>query len=110
MNKTDKGRKWMWWFLGTATVLQLYFVRELLVALALFAALFAVLATAAVGLYMLQKGWELAVVRVAESNHPAVATVRRSVNSLEDMARRGVSAADDLAHRPLRRAGSASAR
>ena len=33
----DKDRKWMWWLLGVIGALQLYFVRELLAAFALFA-------------------------------------------------------------------------
>ena len=41
MKNKDKGRKWMWWFLGVLAALQLYFVRELLAAFALFAVGFA---------------------------------------------------------------------
>ena len=110
MKTTDNGRKWMWWFLGIVVVMQMYFVRELLAAFALFAALFTVIATVVVSIYMLQKGWEVAVARVAESNHPAVHLARRSVNTVEDLARRGVNAAGDLASRPLRRPGSEPAR
>ena len=44
MTKTsDKSRKWMWWFLAVGVALQMYFVRELLAAFALFAAGFAVI-------------------------------------------------------------------
>jgi hypothetical protein len=106
MKTTDRGRKWMWGFLGIVAMTQLYFVRELLAAFALFAVLFAVIATVTVGIYVAQKGWELAVARVAESNHPAVNLARRSVNSLEVLAKRGVSAAGELARRPLHRPAS----
>ncbi len=99
MTNKDNGRKWMWWFLGVLAALQLYFVRELLAAFALFALAFAAIACTVISLYMLQKGWEVAVARVAESNHPVV-----------NLARRGVSAVEDLARRPLRRPGSATAR
>jgi hypothetical protein len=99
MTNKDNGRKWMWWFLGVLAALQLYFVRELLAALALFALAFAAIACAVISLYMLQKGWEVAVARVAESNHPVV-----------NLARRGVSAVEEMARRPLRRPGSATAR
>ncbi len=99
MKTKDSGRKWMWWFLGVLAALQLYFVRELLAAFALFALGFAAIAFVMVSLYMLQKGWEVAVGRVADSNHPVV-----------NFARRGVSAVEDLARRPLRRPGSATAR
>jgi hypothetical protein len=95
----DSGRKWMWWFLAIVVALQLYFVRELLAAFALFAMGFAAIASVVVGVYLLQKGWEVAVERVAESGHPVV-----------NIARRGVSAVEDLARRPLRRPGSEPAR
>ena len=99
MKNQDKSRKWMWWFLAVAAALQLYFVRELLAAFALFAIGFSAIAFVIAALYMLQKGWELAVVRVADSQHPVA-----------NMARRSVSAIEDLARRPLRRPGSEPAR
>jgi hypothetical protein len=99
MQNKDKSRKWMWWFLGIVVALQLYFVRELLAAFALFALAFAAIAGLIAGLYMLQKGWEVAVARLAESAHPLVTTARRAVAAVEDLARR-----------PLRRPGSTAAR
>lgn len=99
MKTKDKGRKWMWWFLGVLAALQLYFVRELLAAFALFALVFAALAFVVVGIYMAQKTWEAAVARVAESNHPAV-----------NLARRGAGAVEDFVRRPIRRPGSEPAR
>jgi hypothetical protein len=99
MKTNDNGRKWMWWFLGVLAALQLYFVRELLAAFALFAMAFAAIAFVVVSLYMLQKGWEVAVGRVADSNH-----------ALVNLARRGVSTVEDMARRPLRRPGSATSR
>jgi hypothetical protein len=99
MKIKDSNRKWMWWFLGVVVALQLYFVRELLAAFALFALGFVVIAMAVMSLYMLQKVWETGVQRLAESRHPVV-----------DMARRGVNAVEDMARRPLRRPGSAAAR
>ena len=89
----------MWWFLGTLVALQLYFVRELLAAFALFALGFAVIGGIIASLYMFQKVWEVGVGRLADSQHP-----------LMNFARRGVSAVEDLARRPLRRPGSATAR
>src|SRR5258707_9330052 len=99
MKTKDSGRKWMWWFLGVLAALQLYFVRELLAAFALFALAFAAIAFVIVSLYMLQKGWEVAVGRVADSNHRVV-----------NFARRGVSAGGNFGRGPPRRAGSATAR
>lgn len=99
MKTKDKGRKWMWWFLGVLVALQLYFVQELLAAYALFAIGFAAITFAVLSIYMLQKGWEVAVQRLAASSHPAV-----------NLARRGMVAVEDLARRPLRRPGSATIR
>lgn len=106
MKTTDQGRKWMWGLLGAIALFNMYFVRELLAAFALFAILFAVIATVVVGIYVAQKSWELAVARVAESNHPAVHIARRSVNTVESFAVRGVVAAAELARRPLQRPAS----
>ena len=99
MKTKDNSRKWMWWFLAVMVALQLYFVRELLAAFALFAMGFAAVTFVIASMYMLHKGWEVAVERVAESGHPVV-----------NMARRSVSAVEDLARRPLRRPGSEPAR
>jgi hypothetical protein len=98
MKNKDNSRKWMWWFLAVAGALQLYFVRELLAAFALFAAVFAAIGLVIASVYMLQRGWAVAVERAAESGHPVVM-----------MAKRGVSAVEDMARRPLRRPGSAAA-
>ena len=108
MKTQDQGRKWMWGLLGAIALFQMYFVRELLAALALFALVFAVIATFAVAAYLAQKSWELAVARVAESDHPAVHLARRSVNTVEGFARRGVVAAGELARRPLQRPASSN--
>jgi hypothetical protein len=99
MKNKDNSRKWMWWFLGVLAALQLYFVWELLAAFALFALGFAAVASVIASLYMLQKGWEVAVARVADSGNPVVS-----------MARRGVSGVEELARRSLGRPGSEPAR
>jgi hypothetical protein len=99
MKIKDGYRKWMWWFLAAVAAFQLYFVRELLAAFALFALGFAGIALVAMSLYMAQKVWEAGVQRLADSQHPVV-----------EMARRGVNAVEDLARRPLRRPGSAAVR
>jgi len=99
MKNKDKSRKWMWWFLAAVVALQLYFVRELLAAFALFAIGFAAIALVVIGVYMLQKTWALAVQRVADSKHPVMV-----------MTRGGMDAVEDLARRSLRRPGSVTAR
>jgi len=95
MSKRDKGRKWIWWFLGIIAAMQLYFVRELLAAFAIFALGFAAIGAVIASLYMMQKTWEAGVARLAASQHPLVLAARRSVASVEDLARR-----------PIRRPGS----
>jgi len=95
MRKLDKDRKWMWWLLGSIAALQLYFVRELLAALALFALGFLAIAGAIVALYTLQRAWAVTVDRVADSRHPVMIAVRHGIYSVEELARR-----------PFRRPGS----
>src|SRR5271165_3557694 len=58
MKTKDKYRKWMWIALGVLSSLQLYFVRELLAALALFMLVFGLIGGLIASLYMLQKTWE----------------------------------------------------
>ena len=89
----------MWWFLAVVVALQLYFVRELVAALALFVLVFAVIGGFIASLYFVQRAWQVAVVRVADSQHPLVNALRRGAETIEDFARR-----------PLRRPGSAAAR
>ena len=68
----DNGRIWLWGFLAVIALAQLYVVRELLAAFALFALGFAALAFVVASLYMLQKSWELAVARLAALRHPVI--------------------------------------
>jgi uncharacterized membrane protein YhaH (DUF805 family) len=99
MKKKDKGRKWMWGILGSIAALQIYFVQELLAALALFALGFVAIAMVFASLYMLHRVWAVTVERAADSQHPIMVAVRHGVYSVEDLARR-----------PFRRPGSAAAR
>ena len=114
MKIRDNSRKWMWWFLGVVLAMQLYFVRELLAAFALFVLGFAVIAFVVVGVYMMHQGWVVAVERLAASQHPMVLNAKRGVNLVEGFGRRGVAAAfvgvEELAKRAIRRAGSVTAR
>ena len=95
MSKRDKNRKWIWIFLGVIGAMQLYFVRELLAAFAIFMLGFAVIGLAIASLYLAQKAWEAGVGRLAASQHPVMLAVRRSVAAVEDLGRR-----------PIRRPGS----
>jgi hypothetical protein len=69
MKVKDNSRRWLWWLLAVVVAPQLYFVRELLAAFAMFALGFAAIAFVIAGLYMLLKGFEVAVARLADSNH-----------------------------------------
>lgn len=99
MKTKDKGRKWMWGFLGAVVALQLYVVWEVLAALALFAVGFAAIAAVIGSLYMMHRVWVVAVERIADSQHPVMVATRHGIDVVEDMARR-----------PFRRPGSAPAR
>jgi len=68
----DSGRKWLWGFLAVIALAQLYVVRELLAAFAIFALGFAALAFVVVSLYMLQKSWELAMARISAYRRPVI--------------------------------------
>jgi hypothetical protein len=99
MKTKDKGRKWMWMFLAALASLQIYFVWELLAVFVLFAMGFAAIAFVIGSLYMLHRGWALAVERIADSRHPIMVAARQGIYTIEDVARR-----------PFRRPGSAPAR
>ncbi len=99
MKAIDKSRKWMWMFLAVLVSLQVYFVWELLAVLALFAVGFAAMASVAGSLYMLHRGWALAVDRIADSKHPVMVAARLGLDMIEDSVRR-----------QFRRPGSAPAR
>jgi hypothetical protein len=99
MTKKDSRRKWMWLCLLGIGALQLYAVREILAAFALFALGFGAIAIFIASLYLLQKTWEAGVALVVASQHPAILAARRSVAAIEDLARR-----------PIRRPGSEPAR
>ena len=68
----DTRRAWLWWFLALAAASQLYFVRELVAAFALFAVVFAAIAFVVVSLYMLMRVSGLALSRLAALRRPAV--------------------------------------
>jgi len=113
MKTKDSSRKWMWWFLAVVLAMQLYFVRELLAAFALFVLGFGAIAFVLAALYMIHQGWAVAVESLANSQHPAVLSVKRGINSMEFGVRRSalatIGGTEELAKRAIR-AGSATAR
>ena len=94
MSTKDNRRKWMWLFLGVLAAVQLYAVRELLAAFALFVLGFGAIAFCVGFLYFLQKTWEAGVARAVASQHPVMLAARRSVAVMEDWARRPVRRPD----------------
>jgi len=93
----DSGRIWLWGFLAVIALAQLYVVRELLAAFALFAVGFAALAFVVASLYLLQKSWQLAVARLAAIRQPVInmATVAdmASVGNMANASRENQKAA-----------------
>jgi hypothetical protein len=87
----DNGRMWLWGFLAVIALSQLYVVRELLVAFALFALGFLAIALVVTSLFMLQKSWELAVARLAVLRHPVINIA--SVSNLGSVSREDQRAA-----------------
>jgi hypothetical protein len=94
MKIKDNLRKWMWLFLLVIAALQVYAVRELLAAFAIFILGFGAIAVCVGGGYFLHKTWEAGVVWLAASKHPMILAARRSVSALEDMARRPIRRPD----------------
>ena len=85
----------MWLFLVALGGIQMYAVRELLAAFAIFILGFGAIAVCAGLVYFLHKALEAGVSWAVESRHPVFLAARRSVAMVEDMARR-----------PIRRPGS----
>ena len=94
MIQKDNRRKWMWLSLLALASFQLYFVRELLAAFALFLLGFGAIAVVIASLYFLQKAWEAGVTRLAANQHPMMLAARRSVSLIEDLARRPIRRPD----------------
>jgi len=94
MRIKDNLRKWMWLFLVVLAALQLYAVRELLAAFAIFILGFGAIAVCAGLLYFLLKTWEVGVRWAVESRNPAFLAARRSMSTIEDWARRPIRRPD----------------
>jgi hypothetical protein len=74
--------------LGVVASLQLYVVRELLAAFALFILGFGAITLVVLTLYSLHKTWEAGVAWMAASRHPIFLAARRSLAIVEDWGRR----------------------
>jgi hypothetical protein len=80
-----KARKWMWIGLGVFVALQLYFVQEMIAALALFTGLFIVCALIALVLYLIDKA------------------SRWGIGMAGQQAKRAITAAEEISKKQLRR-------
>ncbi len=87
----DNGRIWLWAFMAVIALSQLYVVRELLAAFAIFVIGFAALAFVVVGVYMFQKFLEVAIARLAVLRHPVMNIA--SVTEIAGVSREGRKAA-----------------
>jgi len=94
MSMKDNLRKWMWLFLVVLAAVQLYAVRELLAAFAIFILGFGAIAMCVGLLYFLHKTWEAGVSWAVTSKHPVFLAARRSVSAIEDWARRPIRRPD----------------
>ena len=93
MKTKDKGRKWMWLFLGVGTAVQSYAVRELVTVFALFAVGFAALALLAAGGYVMYRGLEAGVAQVARQAGPVVAATPGGLGFAEELGRHAIGRA-----------------
>ena len=94
----DRARKWMWIFLAALVAYQLYFVRELVAALLLFALGFAVLA-----------GLVLVFFLAEQAGQVSLAWVEPRTRAVAGLARRGLVLIEELSKRPFRRPRSETA-
>lgn len=90
--KADPWRKWLWVFLGAVLVGQMYYVREMLAALVLFALLFVVVGTVAGVVYLLGRAGE------------------STISAAEPFARKSMAFAEELSKKAFRRPHSAPVR
>jgi len=90
MKTKDKGRKWMWLFLGVGAALQSYAVRELVTVFALLAAGFAALTLLAASGYVMYRGLEAGAALVARQAVPVVAAATRGLGFVEELGRRAL--------------------
>jgi hypothetical protein len=87
----DRRRVWLWVFLAVVVASQLYFVRELVAAFALFAIAFAAIAAVVACFYLFVKSWELAVARLASLRQPVMRLA--SVTNMASVGRENQKAA-----------------
>ena len=88
MISDKKVRKWMWMGLLAFVALQLYFVQEMLVALMLFTGVFAILATVALALYLIDRAGLWSLEWAGQHSRPALQLARRGWALMEDLSKK----------------------
>jgi hypothetical protein len=78
-----KARKWLWIGLAAFVAVQLYFVRELLAALFIFTVLFAIVATIAFVLFVIDQAGQRTIAWAEPQTKQAAGFVHRVWNSAE---------------------------
>jgi hypothetical protein len=84
----NKARKWMWGGLLALAALQAYFVQELLAALMLFAVGFALIAMAALGLYLADRAGQWGFGWIGQHSRPALQLARRGWTLVEEISKK----------------------
>jgi len=88
MFSEKKARKWMWMGLLAFVALQVYFVQEMLAALMLFAGVFAILATMALALYLIDRAGQWSLEWAGQYARPALQLARRGWVLVEDLSKK----------------------
>jgi hypothetical protein len=81
-------RKWMWVGLLAVVALRMYFVQEMLAALMLFTGVFAILATMALALYLMDWAGQWSFNWAGRHTRPALQMARRGWVSLEYLSKK----------------------
>ena len=88
MSSEKKVEKWMWMGVLAFVALQIYFVQEMLAALMLFAGVFAILAIAALGLYLIDGAGQWSLEWAGKHARPALQLARRGWALVEDLSKK----------------------
>jgi hypothetical protein len=88
MFSEQKARRWMWIGLLGFVALQIYFVQEMLAALALFTGIFIVLGIIVLVLYLVDRAGQWGLGWAGHHARPAVKLARRSLTAVEDLSKK----------------------
>ena len=83
-----KARKWLWIGLASLAALQVYFVRELMVALALFSVLFAVVATVVLLVYLFDRASQRTLAWAEPKTLRAARLARQALGRAEEVSKK----------------------